>query len=126
MNVYIKAKQISTNVRFQITIHRWEFSEFSKLKFPYDTVLVADFAAIPIICLLYYFFFPVTTIRTIPNTPIIPAYPTNGTLTPSLNLPIHFSTNGEHAAPRLQPTSTIDVAVLIEDCGICSEIWWKE
>ena len=33
-----------------------------------------------------------TTIRTIPNTPIIPAYPTNGTLTPSLNLPIHFST----------------------------------
>ena len=69
MNVYIKAKQISTNVRFQVTIHRWEFSEFSKLKIPYDTVLVADFAVIPIICLLYYFFFPVTTIRTIPNTP---------------------------------------------------------
>lgn len=70
MNVYIKAKQISTNVRFQTTIHRWKFSEFSKLKIPYDTVLVADFSVIPIICLLYYFFLPATTIRTIPNTPI--------------------------------------------------------
>ena len=26
-----------------MTVHRWEFSEFSKLKIPYDTVLVADF-----------------------------------------------------------------------------------
>ena len=65
-----------------------------------------------------------TTIRIIPNTPIIPAYPTNGTLTPSLNLPIHFSTNGEHAAPRLQPTmqemfvgSTHDYVLFVTDRG---------